>query len=317
MFITAEMAQQELMTPPEFEEIQQLDINYATFRKLVRETLGIEEEDEADSEDVDETIGHAIAEHAERQLEIMDLDVIDDDDDEPVTALDELGETIAELIDENYEDAVDGINDLAEICDLDGNEIIGVISGQMALAPECLEAVASHFFADDEQAYQAFIMLGQEALEDAMGVPMVVSDGADYSQEISEMSADQNDLRAEFEYYRERDEIGSWMRRLERVADELYGENILTPVERNALLRSDAFRNDPDSVAVFCEFARNAGTSPQEYLANVEFCLNWKAQCGASNYGAFFNEMSAEQIVDVSAEEVEFVDDYRRRNPYS
>jgi hypothetical protein len=97
------------------------------------------------------------------------------------------------------------------------------------------------------------------------------------------MGAAVNNLQAEFEVYKERDQIGSWMRRLEKIADELHGANILTPAERNSLLRSDAFRNDSDSVAVFCNFARNAGSSPQEYLAHVEFCLNWKAQCGASN----------------------------------
>lgn len=313
--ITPEMAEEELMTPPDYEEVQALDINYALLRKTVREALAMEEDGAADSEDIDTTIGSAIADHAEQQLEIFDLDVVEDDDSEPVTAVDELGEMLATLIDAHYDDAVEGINEIADVSGLDAQEVINVIAGQMALAPEALQAVADHFFDETEEGYEQFLMVGQEALEEAMGgVEINVMDESDDMEPMVDMSAVTN-LQAEFEVYKERDQIGSWMRRLEKIADELHVANILTPAEHNSLLRSDAFRNDVDSVAVFCNFARGAGSSPQEYLAHVEFCLNWKAQCGASNYGAFFSEMTEEPI-EFSHEEANFVDEYRSRNGY-
>jgi len=59
--------------------------------------------------------------------------------------------------------------------------------------------------------------------------------------------------------------------------------------------------------------------SPSQYLDNVEFCLNWKAQSGPSNYSAFFSQEVVETI-DVDAKEQEqgkeFVSDYRSRYGY-
>lgn len=310
MDLSPEMVAEEMATPPEYKEVQQLDANYALLRRTVRQALAAEEEG-ANSEDIDMTIGQAIEDSAQNQLDIFDLDVdIEMEPESSGDAATDLGAALSEILDESYNDPEEGIAEMAAVAEMAPEQLMACISGQMVPTPASIEAIANHYLADDEEAYQGFMLLGQEAYQGAVasGEP----------PEPVEMNA-VNDLRAEFNAIREREEVGTRMRYLEKLADGLLAQEILTPAEHSSLLRSDAFRQDPDSVALFSNFCYNNGTTPHDYLNCVEFCLNWKQQCGPSNYSAFFNQMAVEPIDtthEVVQESQQFVQDYRSRHGY-
>ncbi len=300
-----------------YEEIDQLNENYVRLVMLVHSVLEAEETGQVNPEDVDATIGQAIEDHAQNQLDIFELEVEIELEPEIINAAgSDFGDALADIIDNNFDDAAEGVATISQVGGVTPEEVQAYLMGQAAPSPEVTEAIADQFLSDDEMAYQQFMLLGQEAYREAMP-----------GMESAEMSAATSsvlnnhiqDLRAEFNSIQTEREVGFRLRQLEKVADQLENQNILTPAERNSLLRSANFSQDVDSVAVFCQFCANTGVSPNTYLDNVEFCLNWKAQAGPSNYSAFFSQETDEPI-DISVEEKqeskEFVTDYRSRYGY-
>lgn len=301
---------EELSELSDYEEIQRLNENYLIFVTLVHNALEAEAGGQVESVDVDATIGQAIEDHAQGQLDIFDIEVDVEFEREIISVAGaEFGDALAGIIDDNFEDAEEGIAEISDVANITPEEVQAYLMGQAAPVPEVTEAIANYFLADDEIAYQEFLLLGQEAYREAM--PEI--------DESVEMNADIQDIRAEFNSIQTEREVGFRLRQLEKIADQLEDQNILTPVERNSLLRSANFTQDVDSVAVFCQFCANSGVSPNTYLDNVEFCLNWKAQAGPSNYSAFFGH-EVEESIDTSVHEKEkdqeFVVDYRSRHGY-
>ncbi|MCC5616370.1 hypothetical protein LC605_15085 [Nostoc sp. CHAB 5836] len=300
---------EQLQQLSDYDEIQQLNENYLGFVTLVHSALEAEADGQVDSGDVDATIGQAIEDHAQNQLDIFDIEVEVEFEPEITSAAGaDFGDALSEIIDNNFDDAAEGIAAISEVADITPEEVQAYLMGQAAPVPEVTEALADHFLSDDEMAYQQFMLLGQAAYQEAMP-----------DDEPVEMSADVQNLRAEFNSIQTEREVGFRLRQLEKIADQLEDKNILTPAERNSLLRSANFSQDVDSVAVFCQFCTNSGVNPNTYLDNVEFCLNWKAQSGPSNYSAFFSQ-EVEEVIDVNAHEkeesFEFVTDYRSRHGY-
>ncbi|MFN6560045.1 MAG: hypothetical protein RMY28_009575 [Nostoc sp. ChiSLP01] len=301
---------EQLQELSDYEEIQQLNENYLDFVTTVHQALEAEAGGQVDSDDVDATIGQAIEDHVQNQLDIFDIEVQVEFDPEMTSAAGaEFGDMLSSIIDDHFDDPAEGIAVVSEVANITPEEVQAYLMGQAAPVPEVTEAIADHFLSDDEMAYQQFMLLAQEAYREAMPD----------DDEPVEMSADLSNLRAEFNSITTEREVGFRLRQLEKIADGLQDRHILTPAERNSLLRSANFSQDVDSVAVFCNFCTNSGINPNTYLDNVEFCLNWKAQAGPSNYSAFFNQEVVEEI-DTTAHEKEeskeFVSDYRSRHGY-
>ena len=312
--VTPEDIAEELNSPPEFEEIQGLDVNYAVLRKTVRQLLQMEEEGEASSEDVDQTIGQAIEDHAENQLGIFDLEFeVDVDNDASPSVI--LGAALAQILNTYYTDAETGIAEMSAVAGITPENLMDCFTGEVIPTPAGCEAIATHYLESNPEDFQDFMMISQAASE-AAGVEV---SGSDFMrEEYSSVNPEVEELKAEFNAIQIQNEVGIRIRQLEKKADSLLNQNILTPAERNSLLRSDAFKEDQDSVAVFCAFCANNETEPHSYLDNVEFCLNWKSQCDPSGYGAFFNQMSDESITEnpQAKEDAAFVGNYVSRNGY-
>ncbi|NJO63802.1 MAG: hypothetical protein HC836_38150 [Richelia sp. RM2_1_2] len=283
-------------------------------RKTIRQLLQMEEEGEASSEDVDQTIGQAIEDHAENQLEIFDLEFeVDVANDAPPSII--LGAALAQILNTYYTDADTGIAEMSAVAGITPENLMDCFTGEMIPSVDACGMIAEHYLTSNSNDYQDFMAICQAAHE--------VADKSSYDSEYmkeTEYSAvipEVQELRAEFNALQIQNEVGMRMRHLEKQADNLLNQNILTPAERDSLLRSDAFKNDPDSVAVFCSFCAANDTEPSSYLDKVEFCLNWKAQCGPSGYGAFFNQMSEIPIENPeTVQDAQFVNSYRTRNGY-
>lgn len=291
---------EQLQQLSDYEEIQKLNENYVNFVSLVHDALEAETGGEVGSDDVDATIGQAIEDHAQNQLDIFDIEV--QVEFEPETS--GFGAMLADLIDASYDDPDEGIAVVSEVAMITPEEVQAYLMGQAAPSPEVTEAIANHFLADDEAGYQQFLLMGQEAYQEAMS-------DVEMNAEVAE--------RAEFNSILVEREVGFRLRQLEKVADQLEEQNILTPAERNSLLRSANFSKDEDSVAVFSQFCVDNGTDPNTYLDHVSFCLNWKAQAGPSNYSAFFSQEVVETIDPEAGDRQqnqEFVTDYRSRHGY-
>lgn len=312
----------------DYEEIQALNANYIAFIAVVRQALEMEESGEADSDDVDATIAQAIEDNAQAALDVFDLEIDVDFEDVNAAGAD-FGEALAEVLEARYDNPEDGIEDISEMTGVSPEEVQAYLMGRAAPSPDVCRAIADHYLADDRQAHKEFCDLGMEAYESAMaemgGMNMddTVNMGGMARKSMSEYSRqDTEDISDELNTIRtiqvER-EVSARLRELEGIADDLQSRMILTPAERNSLLRSAQFSKDQDSVATFSQFCFNQGVNPHIYLDNVEFCLNWKMQCGPSNYSAFFSQESNEPMALAETEYREaqsFLDDYRSRHSY-
>lgn len=316
----------------DYEEIQALNANYIAFIAVVRQALEMEDSGEADSDDVDATIAQAIEDNAQAALDIFDLEIDVEFEDVNAAGAD-FGEALAEVLEASYEDPEDGIEDISEMTGVPPEEIQAYLMGRAAPSPDVCRAIADQYLADDPEAHEAFCDLGMDAYESAMSEMDDMDDiedmddtadmGGMASKSMSEYSReDVEDITDELNTIRtiqvER-EVSARLRELEGIADDLQSRMILTPAERNSLLRSAQFSKDQDSVATFSQFCFDQGVNPHTYLDNVEFCLNWKMQCGPSNYSAFFSQESDEPMALAEAEYREaqsFLDDYRSRHSY-
>jgi transcriptional regulator with XRE-family HTH domain len=314
--ITPEMVAQELATPPTYAEISDLDANYALLRKTVTSAMEEHENGRVSEDEADNIIIEAIEDHADNQLDIFGLEielVIDGDDEtdgsltswrEPQTEAQyssAFGDVLAQLIDAEYESIEDAFADIAEVTGLSESEVAGLINGELIPDTELADKIALVFdtLQNDEVAYQNFLSMA--------GDPGMAT-----------MSSSDLALRAEFNAMKEEKEVATRLRQLEKWADDLYDRNYLTPAERNSLLRSPKFQEDPDSVAAFSQFCREVNSTPSEYLDRVEFCLNWKQQAGSSVEG-LFGQYVTEPMADNSEtkEAQEYAKSYRLRHSYS
>lgn len=301
----------------DYEEIQQLNANHLAFVALVHQALEMEDSGEADSEDVDATIAQAIEDNAEAALDVFDLEIEVEFEDVNSAGAD-FGEALSEILSDEYENPRDGIEDIAEMTGVTPEEVQAYMMGKAAPAPEICEMIADQYLSDEPEAHKQFCMLGMRAYQAAMDDNGMSEYSMDAPADV-QMSAELDNLRAEFSAIKTEREVGTRLRDLEKIADGLQERMILTPAERNTLLRSAEFSKDQDSVAAFSQFCFGNGINPHTYLDNVEFCLNWKSQCGPSSYSAFFSQETSEPI-DIAHAEVQesqqFLTEYRSRHSY-
>jgi hypothetical protein len=301
----------------DYEEIQQLNANHLAFISVVHQALEMEDSGQADSDDVDATIAQAIEDNAEAALDVFDLEIeVEFEDVNSAGA--NFGEALSVILEDEYENPGDGIEDIAEITGVTPEEVQAYMMGKAAPSPDVCRMIADHYLSDDPNAHQQFCMLGMEAYEAAMADNGMGEYSAMDTADV-QMSAELSDLRAEFSAIQTEREVGSRLRELEKIADGLQDRMILTPAERNSLLRSAEFSKDQDSVAAFSQFCFGNGVNPHTYLDNVEFCLNWKAQTGPSGFSAYFSQETDEPIDLAQAETQEsqsFLAEYRSRHSY-
>lgn len=301
----------------DYEEIQQLNANHLAFIAVVHQALEMEDAGEANSDDVDATIVQAIEDNAEAALDVFDLEVEVEFEDVNSAGAD-FGEALSVILEDEYENPGDGIQDIAEMTGVTPEEVQAYLMGQAAPSPEICRMIADHYLSDDPNAHQQFCMLGMNAYEAAMDDNGM----GEYSEMDAvdvQMSAELDDLKAEFSAIKTEREVGTRLRELEKIADNLQAQMILTPAERNSLLRSAEFSQDQDSVAAFSQFCFGNGVNPHTYLDNVEFCLNWKMQTGPSGFSAYFSQESDEPIdlAQIETQESQnFLAEYRSRNSY-
>ncbi|HBE30344.1 MAG TPA: hypothetical protein DD990_03085, partial [Cyanobacteria bacterium UBA11368] len=141
--MTIEDAMEELSTPPEYAEIEALDIDYAEQRQAIKAILASEEMGEMSSDEADESIVNVLEDHNEAQLEIFDLEPVgiegDDEDEESefnanlrtVSFSAGFGQMLAELIDSSYENVDDAIADIATQTGIEADDIPLMLSGQI------------------------------------------------------------------------------------------------------------------------------------------------------------------------------------------
>ena len=315
--MTPEMAAEILMVPPVFEEIAALRTNYAIQEYTLGEIFAAEDAGEMSSEEADELAAQAIADHTENQSEILGVELGMDEEVEveysntgsTADFAASFGETLAALLDAEYEDANDGIDDVAAASGLTPEEVVGMISGQVApdlsAGMQPLEAIAGVFdhLQNDEQAYQEFLQLGGSAYQQVAG-----------EQPVAAMSSADHSLRAEFAALQEREMIGESLRNLERECDRGCGEAWLTPHESRILLGQ--FEERGDRVAAFSQACEATQTPPTTQLDRINYYLYVAEQRGSL---ALFNN-AVDTFVDEENEVTELTQstatDYRSRNGY-
>jgi len=317
--MTIQEAIAEICTPPEYEEIEALDIDYAEQRQAIKAILASEEMGEVSSDEADESIVNVLEDHNEAQLEIFDLEPVglegDDEDEESgfnansrmVSFSAGFGQMLAELIDSSYENVEDAIADISAQTGIEADDIPLMLSGQLVPDQSGLEAIAELFavLQNNEQAYQEFMLLGNNAYGEA------IAETEPEPEPVATMSADMR-LRAEFAALQERETIGDNLRNIERACDRMVSEGRLTPYERQLLLGE--FEERSDRVAAFSVACEQEGIAPSQQLDRINFYLYVANQRGDI---ALFSQPALEPLTPVlDQESVSFVGEYRDRKGF-
>lgn len=201
------------------EEIQEL------YEDTLDEIDRLEDEGELSPEEADESRLASEEEYIDILEALLegtpDMDDVDEDDydgadysDDSALAMfsvsNDLGGAIATLIDEQYESAEDGIEDLMDATGHDAETIIGIIQGQLAPDEDLVGAIAD-VFGLPHDARAGLGLLAQEALgeyfdddeyddEESDGLIEAIEErDAEYSAAFLRLQAENDALQAEFE----------------------------------------------------------------------------------------------------------------------
>lgn len=325
--MTPEMVAEILSMPPEFEEIAALRQNYAVQEYTLLEILTAEETGQMATDAADDLAAQAIEDHADNQAEILGLEPVIVEESEEVEEVADynrnnqtaqfaaaFGEVVGALIEDEFENADDGIEEIAAASGLAPEAIVGVISGQLAPdlsgGVDVLDQMASVFdnLQQDERAYQEFVQLGTQAYE------QVVGGSAQMAPPTAAMSSADHTLRAEFAALQEREMVGESLRNLERECDRGCSEAWLTPNEARILM--GRFEERSDRTAAFSQACEMTNTPPTTQLDRIQYYLYVAEQRG--NVALFNNaiDTTIDLEVETSQEDNQAAEDYRSRNGY-
>lgn len=123
------------------------------------------------------------------------------------------------------------------------------------------------------------------------------------------MSAQQNQLIAEFNSLKTQAELAEELRVLDKQAEGLVEQGIITPFEKQELLGN--FAEKEDAIALFTEACQAMDTPVQVQLDRIKYFLHTKQRTGQPN--AMFSEVSDGQYIDpseLSEGEQNFVAEY-------
>ena len=314
---------EELMTPAAFKEVESLDYNYALKRRTIREILQAEEAQELTPEEADTFMAQALEDCCDREYEALGVEAPMMAEGEEMAegeyssgdryanfASSRFGQVLAGLIDREYEDADEGVAEIAEAAGLSEQDILDIVSGNAAADPVTLDRMAGLFdsLQENSQAYKQFIELGSQAYGEL---------AAEEQPELAtaNMSAADVELRAKFSAMEEREAIATNLRSYERKAEELLNKQYLTLAEKRLLLGSTEFSSD--FVTSFAEFCQQAEVKPVDQLDRIGFYLHVAekrgpiAQFGQKVEPKFDVDEELAQVADETAKS------YRQRKGYN
>lgn len=314
--LTLEQAIAVLAVDSPNEEIDEFVICCAKTKLELEAIIEAEDNGEMDDEETEESIAGILMEHSDRAMDIFDLDMEAEYEEEThdyVANFSEgLSSIFAGLLEAEYENPLDGIEDVASATGVTSDVIHGVINGDVVPDPVMADRIAGVFHSlQDEQAYKEWNDLTSRAYGELLNeyeAEAEPNQGQDIETQraLATMSAQQNHLVAEFNEMKSEASLYQELRVLNKQAQDLVEQTIITPHERAELL--GAFDDTEDSVALFSQACNLTGTPPNVQLDRIKYYLHMKQRSGQPN-SLFSEESDGDNVAPyaLSQQDQEFV----------
>lgn len=287
-------------------EIDDFVICCAKAKLELEEVIEAEDAGQIDDEEADEMIGEVLMAHAEKLMDVFDIEPNEEaeyaESNNYVASFSEgLGQVLAGLISEEYENPQDGIADVAEATGSDTETIEGIIAGDLVPDLTMGQQIAEVFDSlKEDEAYKEWNGLVSQAYGEAaqeINIPSESGENPETQQALATMSAQQNNLIAEFNQMKSQAELAEELRILDKQAADLVEQGIITPHEKSELLGN--FSDAEDGIALFSQACQLTNTPPTVQLDRIKYYLHTKQRTGQPN--ALFSEVSDGTPLDASA----------------
>lgn len=278
MLPNPEQTQAVLDRPACCDASQQIKAIAAMVIDSIEDLLEAEDGGQIDADAADEAIENILAQQLELQAEVLSLqleDVAEEVEQVVITGspAETFGEALTMLIAEEHGSMEDGFAMVSEHTGIDAQTLYDYANGDDMPSPDEAMAIGNCFQCvnDDPSALQHLVSLADDGM-------------ADYSAD-NRLNAEFAALRNERAEFSRRAEIQHRLKQVERMADELFRENYITPDQRRRIMPQGLEADDrADFSAFFSHTAQQLGTTPEQYLDNIEFTLNFLKAGGVQNF---------------------------------
>lgn len=303
----------------EIDQVDEMIICFAQEKLAVEAILDGEEAGEMEEEEADTAIASAITEHAEKRLEVFDLeiDLIEAPEDyedysgagnETISFSQALGGTISNLIQSDYSDPNLGKQAIANATGLSVSDVDRIILGQAVPDTDTANAMTACFSVTSKDAgFKEFMNLAANAQNE---VAEFNHDSSATPIEVLQNSAEINSMKAELDSLRQQEQLSFSLRSLERKADELVTSGNLTPWEKKKLFGETLDKEE--GLALFSAACSANGVSTDTQIDRIRYYLSVAADRGQAIQFSLPVETPIDQVVDPL--EQEKADDYFKRN---
>lgn len=276
MLPTLEEIVAELQTAPVSEAIAQLDGIYVSTRRAIVNVIEAEDEGVIDSDTAEEALEDILSKQVDLQTEVLQMEIPElieelEQTEEEGTPIETFGDGFAMMLAEEYDSIQSGLNTISGHTGIDQQTLIAYLNDQMVPDPNTAAAITSCF----EMCQENPELIDQMAMI-----------AGDQMAETAEYAANQNQI-AQFAYERQafaqeraefarQGQIQQRLKAIERMADDLYNNNYITPDQRRRIMPQGLEADDrAEFSAFFAQTATKIGTTPEQYLDCIEFTLNF------------------------------------------
>lgn len=310
MLPNPEQTQAVLDRPASCDASQQIKAIAAMVIDSIEDLLEAEDGGQIDEDTANEAIENILAEQLELQAEVMQLeleDIIEDAEQITIvgTPADTFGEALTMLLAEEHGSIEDAAAFVSEQTGIDAATIYDYANGDDMPDVDTAMAIGNCFAVchDDPSAMQHLVSLASEM--------------ADYSAD-NRLNAEFAALRNERAEFSRKADIQHRLKQVERMADDLFQNNYITPDQRRRIMPQGLEADDrADFSAFFSHTATRLGTTPEQYLDNIEFTLNFLRNGGVQNFALTTDFSMYQEPEPLGSAEEAAIAAYRSTHGYS
>ncbi len=289
---------------------QQIKAIAAMVIDSIEDLLEAEDGGQIDEDTANEAIENILAQQLELQAEVLSLqleDIAEEVEQVVITGspAETFGEALTMLLAEEHGSIEDAAAYVSEHTGIDTETLYDYANGDdMPSADEAM-AIGNCFQCvnDDPSAMQHLVSLASVM--------------ADYSAD-NRLNAEFAALRNERAEFSRKAEIQHRLKQVERMADELFQNSYITPDQRRRIMPQGLEADDrADFSAFFSYTAQSLGTTPEQYLDNIEFTLNFLKAGGVQNFALTTDFSMYQEPEPLNTTEEVAIANYRSAHGYS
>lgn len=301
----------------EIDQIDEIIIGFAEEKLNIEAILDAEQEGEIDEESADAMIAETITTHAEKRLQVFDLeiDLVEENYSNSsqqrggqISFSQAMGATISNLINHDYKSPQSGKSAIASATGLSISDIDRIILGQAVPDTNTANAMTACFSATREEAgFKEFMSLASQAQQE-----VAQFSNSNTPVEVVQNSCEINSLKAEFNALKQQQELGNVLRSLEKQADSLVSNGNLTPWEKKKLFGETLDKEE--GLALFSAACEANGVNTDTQLDRITYYLSVASDRGQVIQFSSAQEIPIEEAIDPIKQQE--ADEYFKRNGF-